>query len=190
MALNSSVKKILIFSNSDYGQANVVLATAYELMLSGLPIEIHIASFQGLKSAIEDTIQLATKKASSRALSQLIFHKLDGRSQFEAAIGPEIDIFEAYDRPVNFVNAAHTILSIDGIMQPWSPEEFASLYTQAKKIWMEVEPDLTVVEPLFTPALTLCNHLGIKWIALAPNTIKDFAIPVQPRLAALWKYPM
>jgi hypothetical protein len=30
----------------------------------------------------------------------------------------------------------------------------------------------------------------LNWMVLAPNTIKDFAIPLQPRLAMLWKYPM
>ncbi|KAH7141968.1 hypothetical protein EDB81DRAFT_948234 [Dactylonectria macrodidyma] len=190
MASTRQTKKILIFTNADYGQANVILATAYELMLSTADIEIHIASSQGLERAIQDTIQLAANKAVGKMPGSLIFHRLHGRSQFEAATGPDVDIFEAYDRPVNFVNAAHTILAIDGIMLPWSPEEFASLYEQSKSILGDVKPDLTVVEPLFTPGLTLCNHIGISWIVLAPNTIKDFAVPLQPRLAPLWKYPI
>ncbi|KAJ3543981.1 hypothetical protein NM208_g3289 [Fusarium decemcellulare] len=183
-------KKILFFTNSDYGQANVILATVYELMRSTSNIEIHIASFQRLRHAIEDTIGLAMDNAVGHAPARLIFHGLEGRSQFEAAIGPDVDLFEAYDRPVTFFNAAHTILKIDGIMQPWSPEEFADLYQQTISVLDDVKPDLTVVEPLFTPALTACNHLGINWIVLSPNTIKDFAIPLQPRLAPLWKYPI
>ncbi|KAF4985988.1 hypothetical protein FDECE_16180 [Fusarium decemcellulare] len=183
-------KKILFFTNSDYGQANVILATVYELMLSTSNIEIHIASFQRLRDAVEDTIGLAMDNAAGHAPARLIFHGLEGRSQFEAAIGPDVDLFEAYDRPVTFFNAAHTILKIDGIMQPWSPKEFSDLYHQTTGVLADVKPDLTVVEPLFTPALTACNHLGINWIVLSPNTIKDFAIPLQPRLAPLWKYPI
>ncbi|KAF7552237.1 hypothetical protein G7Z17_g4454 [Cylindrodendrum hubeiense] len=190
MASTASTKKILIFTNSDYGQANVILATAYELMLSASNIEIHIASTQGLQRAVEDTTRLAATNAVGDASPRLVFRTLEGRSQFEASAGPDVDIFEAYDRPVNFVNAAHTILTIDGIMLPWSPEEFTSLYRQSMSVWDDVKPDLTVVEPLFTPALTLCNHTGVNWIVLAPNTIKDFAIPLQPRLAPLWKYPI
>ncbi|KAF4469860.1 glycosyltransferase family 1 [Fusarium albosuccineum] len=183
-------KKILFFTNSDYGQANVILETVYELMLSTSNIEIHIASFQRLRHAIEDTIGLAMDNAAGHAPAHLVFHGLEGRSQFEAAIGPDVDLFEAYDCPVTFFNAVHTILKIDGIMQPWSPEEFADLYLQTTSVLKDVKPDLTVVEPLFTPALTACNHLSINWIVLSPNTIKDFAIPLQPRLAALWKYPI
>jgi len=183
-------KRILFFTNSDYGQANVVLATIYELMLAVAQAQIHIASFQALQPAVEDTIKLAEEKASGKQSARVVFHRLEGRSQFEAATGPDIDIFEAYDRPVNFINAAHTILSIDGIMQPWSPEEFASLYRQSMGIHNDVKPELTIVEPLFTPASTMCNHVRLNWIVLSPNTIKDFALPLQPRLAPLWKYPM
>ncbi|KAF4943870.1 hypothetical protein FGADI_13106 [Fusarium gaditjirri] len=69
-------------------------------------------------------------------------------------------------------------------------EEFAKLYEQTVHVVEKVEPDLAVVEPLFIQGLTACHHAGVKWIVLSPNTIKDFAIPEQPRLAALWKYPI
>ncbi|KAH7108985.1 hypothetical protein B0J13DRAFT_320538 [Dactylonectria estremocensis] len=183
-------KKILFFTNSDYGQANIVLATVYELMLLTKDVEIHIASYEGLRHAALETNQLALDNSAGTPPLHLVFHRLNGRSQFEAATGPDVDIFKAYDRPPTFVNAARTILCIEGIMQPWSPEEFADLYQQSLDVLKHVEPDLVVVEPLFTPGLTLCNHLGVKWIVLSPNTIKDFAVPMQPRVAALWKYPI
>ncbi|KAJ4857933.1 hypothetical protein T069G_08830 [Trichoderma breve] len=183
-------KTILFFTNSDYGQANVVLAAAYELAILANDVEIHIASFEGLEQAALKTNQLVVDISPCKPSSRLIFHRLHGRSQFEACIGPDVDLFKAYDRPPTFFNAARTILCIEGIMQPWSSEEFVDLYQQSLHILSNVKPDLTVIEPLFTPGLTLCNHLGINWIVLAPNTIKDFAVPLQPRLAALWKYPI
>lgn len=183
-------KTILFFTNSDYGQANVVLAAAYELAILANDVEIHIASFEGLEQAALKTNQLVVDNSPGKQSSRLIFHRLHGRSQFEACIGPDVDLFKAYDRPPTFFNAARTILCIEGIMQPWRSEEFVDLYQQSLYILNNVKPDLTVVEPLFTPGLTLCNHLGINWIVLAPNTIKDFAVPLQPRLAALWRYPM
>jgi hypothetical protein len=36
-------KKIILFTNSEYGQANVALATAYELLLARC--DVHIASY-------------------------------------------------------------------------------------------------------------------------------------------------
>lgn len=185
---STSPKKILFLTNSDYGQANVVLATAYELMLTG-DVQVHIASFEALRRSILATDQLAADK-SGKPPGRLVFHSLVGTSQFDAASRPDVDIFAAYDRPPTTINAARTVLTIEGIMQPWRLEEFVDLYKQTAHVVEQVAPDLTVVEPLFTPGLTLCNHLGLKWIVLSPNTIKDFAVPEQPRLAALWKYPM
>lgn len=73
---------------------------------------------------------------------------------------------------------------------PWEPEEIVDLYTQVVSIIKEVNPDLTIVDPLHLPALTAAYNLKVKWTVLAPNTIKDFAVPCQPYGAALWKYPL
>ncbi|KAF5698761.1 glycosyltransferase family 1 [Fusarium mundagurra] len=186
---STSPKKILFLTNSDYGQANVVLATAYELVLAAEQVQVHIASFEALRPAVLATDQLAAGE-SGRSPGRLIFHTLLGMSQFDAAARPDVDIFAAYDRPPTVINAARTILSIEGIMQPWGLEEFAELYEQTVHVVKQVKPDLTVVEPLFSPGLTVCHHVGVKWIVLSPNTIKDFAVPEQPRLAGLWKYPI
>lgn len=121
-------KKILFFTNSDYGQANVVLAAAYELAILAKDAEIHIASFEGLEQAALGINQLAVDNSAGKLSSRLNFHKLHGRSQFEACIGPDVDLFKAYDRTPTFINAARTILCIEGIMQPWSSEEFVDLY--------------------------------------------------------------
>lgn len=64
------------------------------------------------------------------------------------------------------------------------------LYNQVVDILKEVNPDLTIVDPLYLPALTAVYNLKVKWTVLAPNTIKDFAVPCQPYGAALWKYPL
>lgn len=73
---------------------------------------------------------------------------------------------------------------------PWEPAEIADIYPQVVDIIRAVGADLTVVDPLHVPALTAAFNSGLKWTVLAPNTIKDFAVPLQPRAAALWKYPI
>lgn len=73
---------------------------------------------------------------------------------------------------------------------PWEPEEAVDLYKQVVSIVNEVSADLTVVDPIYLPALTAVHNLKVKWTVLAPNTIKDFAVPCQPYGAALWKYPL
>lgn len=184
-------KKILMFTNSDYGQANVALATAHALMHAAAHVEVHLASFHGLEGAVKETSDFARKTAPGNSAAQpLIFHPLDGISWGPASFRPEVGMAEAYDLTPGLVNSAKNVLVIPAIMLPWRPSEFVAIYREAERVLNQVKPDLTVVDPLFTPGLTLCHHLGINWVVLAPNTVKDFAVPAQPRLAMLWKYPL
>lgn len=73
---------------------------------------------------------------------------------------------------------------------PWEPEELVDIYNQVVNIIEEVNPDLTIVDPLQLAALTAVHKLQMKWTVLAPNTIKDFAASCQPYGAAMWKYPL
>jgi hypothetical protein len=198
-------QKILFIVNSDYGQANVFLATASAIMQTAPDVELHIASFDPLEDAVKETsthtqetkqngkkhIQLQQKGEEGQ---EITFHPIKGISQFEACFRPEVGVQEAYNLTPGLVNSARNILIIPGIMMPWRPNEFMEIYRDCELILDKVRPDITVVDPLFSPGLTLCQDRqrqnGLNWIVLAPNTIKDFAIPLQPRLAMLWKYPM
>ncbi|KEF63704.1 uncharacterized protein A1O9_01682 [Exophiala aquamarina CBS 119918] len=184
-------RRILFFTNSDFGQANVVLASVYAMMHVATDLEIHIASFHPLEGAVRELSDKAVKQNPPKMEQErVIFHGIDGLSQFDAAKRPEVGVLEAYDLTPGLVNSARNILIIPGIMLPWEPHEFGAIYLQAEKILSDVNPDITVVDPLFAPGLTLCQYLDINWIVLAPNTIKDFAVPLQPGLAMLWKYPI
>ncbi|KAK8081026.1 hypothetical protein PG997_008844 [Apiospora hydei] len=52
-----------------------------------------------------------------------------------------------------------------------------------------VKPDVTAVDPAFSPAATACVQTKIKFFILAPNTIKDSSMPFQPWGQAFWRYP-
>lgn len=64
-------------------------------------------------------------------------------------------------------------------MMPWRPDEALTIYSDCELILDKVQPDVTVVDPLFSPGLTQCldgrSRTELNWIVLAPNTIKDFA---------------
>jgi hypothetical protein len=167
-------------------------------------VELHIASFRPLEDAVKETskqAQEARQNGKGPIQQQLkergreiTFHPIKGISQFEASFRPEVGVQEAYNLTPGLINSARNILIIPGIMMPWGPDEFMEIYRNCELILDKVQPDIAVVDPLFSPGLTLCwDHQcrrGLKWTVLAPNTIKDFAIPLQPRLAMLWKYPM
>lgn len=189
----SVLKRLLLFTNSDYGQANVVLATAHALGITSQDVEIHIASFEDLQDGVNNASRFMQAEAARQKLPKpkpFVFHKVEGTSWGPATKRPETAIFDTLELTPGFVNSAKGVSILPAVMVPWSPEEFMEIYWDTQRVFDEVNPDLTIVEPLFTQALTLCHYRGVRWMVLTPNTIKDFAIPLQPKLAALWKYPM
>lgn len=182
-------KKLLFLCNSDYGQANVFLATISALMELGAPVELHIGTFRPMEKMVKETVSRAKKRLASPP--ELVYHPIDGLSQFAAMTRPELGIMETWELPLP--NQGNTIKFLSKFANgaiPWEADEFALLYDQTKGIIERVQPDLTVVDCLFVPGLTLARHLKLRWAVLAPNTIKDFAALQQPNLAGLWKYPM
>ncbi|KAF3764598.1 family 1 glycosyltransferase [Cryphonectria parasitica EP155] len=184
-------KKILFICSSDYGQANVILATSYALMATGAPLEMHVASEHPMKPEVEHTMALADETIKTAAPYKLHFHGITGVSHFEAMSRPQAGVMDAWSLPLpNFSNASVFMGRFSYGAMPWEPEEVVDLYAQTVSIIKEVQPELTVIDPLYLPGLTAAHYLKVKWTVLAPNTIKDFAVPCQPKGAALWKYPV
>jgi hypothetical protein len=72
---------------------------------------------------------------------------------------------------------------------PWTGPEFMAIFNGVVDVAKTVNPHITAVDPAFSPGLTAVRHLGLKYVILSPNTIKDFAMPFQPLGEALWRYP-
>lgn len=131
-------RKILFFTNSDYGQANVVLATIHSLYHMAPSVEIHIASLHPLESSVREAATRAVKigarpgaKVSSAQTpnnDRIFFHAMEGLSQYEAGARPEVGVPEAYDLTPGFINTSKNILIIPGIMQPVSIFIVAEFY--------------------------------------------------------------
>ncbi|KAF5562487.1 UDP-glycosyltransferase 84B2 [Fusarium phyllophilum] len=181
------LKRILLFTNSDLGQANVVLATAHELGLACEDVEIHIASFQDLRSGVDDAsrfMQVTAAQQKKKISRRFVFHEIGGTSWGPATKRPETAIFETLELTPGLINSAKGFAILPAVMIPWSPREFLDSFRETERVFGEVKPDLIIVEPLFTQGLTFCHHRGVRWMVLSPNTIKEFAVPVQPKLAA------
>jgi hypothetical protein len=70
-------KRLLLLTNSDFGQANVVLATAHELGLACQGVEIHIASFQDLRGGVNDAsrfMQAIAAQQKKKIPTPFVFH--------------------------------------------------------------------------------------------------------------------
>ncbi|KAL1869448.1 hypothetical protein VTK73DRAFT_3093 [Phialemonium thermophilum] len=186
-----SSRRILFFTNSDYGQANVVLATIHSLLHQDPAVEIHIASFHELQAAVREASDFAIRTAPDESSRKpVVFHGMAGLTWGPALFRPETGVADANQLKPGLVNSTKAVLTLPAIMLPWTAEEYIEIYSETERVLAEVNPDLTVVEPLFTTALTVCHRRQLRWMVLAPNTVKDFALPLQPRLAMLWKYPL
>ncbi|KAH8886030.1 UDP-Glycosyltransferase/glycogen phosphorylase [Thozetella sp. PMI_491] len=181
--------KILFLCNSDYGQANIYLATIYALLEADASVEVHVGAFGPMEGMVDETNRMIADVLTSRA--KIVFHRIEGDSQFAAMTRPESGIMQSWELPLPSMASTMQFLRIfpNGSV-PWTPEEFAAIYEQIKNIIKEVQADFTVVDCLFAPGLTLAFQLKLRWTILSPNTIKDFAAIHQPYLAGLWKYPV
>ncbi|TEA15892.1 Glycosyltransferase sdnJ [Colletotrichum sidae] len=180
-------RKVLLLTNSEHGQANVFLATSYALLAAAPDTEIHFASFGGIKAAVQSTSDAALE--ANPGATPIRFHQLDGTSVVEALLENPAGLMDVLDmRPGPFTT--HRILPpIARASMPYTGPQIRQNCAEVRRVVEEVRPDLTVVDNLFTPGLTVARELGVEWMILSPNTLKEFAAPLQPRGAYFWKFP-
>ncbi|KAK5658314.1 hypothetical protein OQA88_2290 [Cercophora sp. LCS_1] len=182
-------KRILLLTNSEHGQANVFLATAYALLTADSNIEVHFASFPRIHSSVLATSAHALQAEPSAR--PIIFRPISG-----------IDMVTAWSRPSltaereslaethsTLHHAVRRMLLLLHVTLPWTGPEFHQITNSITDICNTVQPVLTAVDPVFSPGLTVLRHLGARFVVLSPNTIKDFSMPFQPDGEALWRYP-
>ncbi|EXK82796.1 hypothetical protein FOQG_12910 [Fusarium oxysporum f. sp. raphani 54005] len=174
------LKRLLLFTNSDFGQANVVLATAHELGIACEDVEIHIASFQGLRSGVDDAsrfMQTTAAQQKKKTPRPFVFHKIKGTSWGPATKRPETAIFETLELTPGVVNSAKGVAILPAVMIPWSPREFLDMYKETERVFDEVNPDLTIVEPLFTQRRIRLKSLQFRACSALPYPIPWSLIP-------------
>lgn len=80
-------KKILCFVNSDYGQANVFLATAFAIMQMALDVELHIAPFNPLEDAVNETSKRAHEAKQHEMAQNQQKQKVKHRELYSIQLG-------------------------------------------------------------------------------------------------------
>ena len=181
-ASNEPPKKILFLTSSEYGQANVILAVAYELLLLE-QYEIHIASFAPLAKRIPDLNRLASCSNGIPA----VFHTVAGPSAMESLLAK--DEYIGPFRP-GIKGAVDTYrITLPAMATSWDGPEYMVGYESCLKIIREVDPDILVIDPLMSQGLEVCNVLSRNCIVLSPNTFKDILAKQQPVFHNLCRIP-
>jgi hypothetical protein len=185
----SERKSILFLTNSDFGQSNVVLAVAYELLTQN-ELDIHIASWSQLESrtsALSERVQAENPGVSIRPIT---FHALPLYSMFDSWMknnknGNKADL----PHPPGLNGAARLKILAPQVLAAWEPEEHIALYEWCGELTGKVNPSLVVLDPFLGPAHDTCRKLKLNHAILSPCTLASGLIPEEPWLAGFWKYP-
>lgn len=182
-------KRILLLTNSEYGQASVHLAVAHTLAeLYRGDVEVHVASFGPLAELVRSASEYATKQ--NPGALPFVFHRIKGTDMSAAWGRPELRLEEYNGLRPGFFNTPKFLRLLLRLTSPWDGPEFVAIFEAVRALLLHtVKPDVAAVDPAFSPAVTACVHAQVKFCILAPNTIKDFSMPFQPWGQALWKYP-
>jgi hypothetical protein len=184
------MKKVLLATNSEYGQANVFLAAGHALQAADADVQIHFTSFAAIAKDVSSASQYSTQ--CTPGAQPWHFHELDGLSFWNmlAAQDGTDQLGKALDKRVTFFSVLEVLSHIMPLLLPWNEAEFVRIYQSFVRLVDELQPDIIVVDSLFSPALTACRRLELKHLVLSPNTLKDVATALQPWGAMFWKFPV
>ncbi|KAH6838613.1 hypothetical protein B0I37DRAFT_387381 [Chaetomium sp. MPI-CAGE-AT-0009] len=188
-----AIKKVLLAVNSEYGQANVFLAVGHALQALDPETQIHFVSFNEISKDVSSSSEYSVQ--STPGAQPWNFHLLDGPAYMKAIEAHEASqttnrLIDVLAKRPGFFSILEMLTKLSTLLLPWDGPEFVQVYKSFERIVDEIQPDLIVVDSLFGPVTTACNHLNLKHIILSPNTLKDFAAALQPRGAMFWKFPV
>lgn len=163
---------ILFLTNSELGQASVILAVAQEVVLAS-GSRVHLGSFPALAQSVPEDVK---------------FYCLPGRSmkQVFASNGEE---FLPKHRPGLIGTSSGFAKAYSCVLAPWNGSEYALIFDACRHLIQDLEPALVVLDPLFSPAYDAAISLNHRCLVLSPNTFKDHATGSQPGLNSLYKVP-
>lgn len=195
---------LLFFTNPEWGQANVILATIHEFLVTD-DYDVHLASYSSLQPRLDELLSthaaayprplnIASKEdkggIQSRDNSQrpsITFHTIPGISSAEACYRDGIQGLLPHEPGLK--GAVSSYRRLQEFFFRLTGEEYMEQERYARYIIRNVQPAAIIAEQGLAQALDACNELKRPFIILSPNSFKDFEQRFQPRLSLLWKYP-
>jgi hypothetical protein len=176
--------KILLFTNSEYGQCNVFLAVAFELLSRG-SISVHMSSYSPLVPRIKELQNGGF--GSYPDTSNVAFHLLSGPSMHEARLAkfgiPSID----HKPGLRYAPEVYETLAM--LAKTKSGEEYVQGVREMKDVVKEVKPDVIVIAESFVQAMDACIVLGKEYIVMGPGTFREHASNLESLWTKMTKYP-
>ncbi|KAL2069622.1 hypothetical protein VTL71DRAFT_14301 [Oculimacula yallundae] len=175
-------KRILFFTSSEYGQANVILAVASELLILQ-QYEVHIASFEPLRSRIDEL----NKSLSSQDGIHAVFHSIPGPAALDSLLAKN-GFIGPYSPGIRGALKTYKI-TLPAMATTWTEAEYMASYKRSLEIILSVEPNIIVVDPLMSQGLEACNTMSRKRVVLSPNTFLELLRKQQSTFAQFFRIP-
>ncbi|KAI8954681.1 hypothetical protein F4801DRAFT_532616 [Xylaria longipes] len=182
-------KTVLFFTNSDFGQANVVLSSVYELLRQNR-LNTHVASWAPLQPRLESLWQKVQDENPSESIAPITFHNLASFPGFLEFAKKNANRRKAdVPHPPGRRGAERIALLTVRFLSAWGTEAHLALLGWAADLTKQLDPALVVVDPHLVPVHDMARSLKRKYAVLSPCTLAEGLISEQPWLAAYWKYP-
>ncbi|QSZ37360.1 hypothetical protein DSL72_009458 [Monilinia vaccinii-corymbosi] len=181
-------KTVVFLTNSEHGQANVMLATSHALLVEHHDLDIHVVSFGKLRGDVETISKFAAQNSGSR--KAITFHELTKAQPYSKALNDVGFTIDTGISPPGIRGFGGLCQAVEMCMMPWTGPEHLDIYREISEILEEVDPVIIAVDPLFGPGMDAARASGRNHVVLSPNSLKDNFMALQPKGAALWKYPV
>ncbi|KAJ7600414.1 hypothetical protein C8J56DRAFT_1156806 [Mycena floridula] len=190
--MSSNPSKVLLLTLSELGQANSILAILSELLTRD-GLEVHIASFAVLEKHVNKVVS-----QSSNAMSTVKFHPLSGLSYAESLLKKTgVSFGEYMVHPPTSCTDLSVASKYAKFFQVFSDEDHISQIQEMTEIIRQIDPDVIIVDILFTSALDACRALKRRRVVNIPTQSLDFLITTlsgwlwrYPPLASVYSYPL
>ncbi|ROV96997.1 hypothetical protein VSDG_04051 [Cytospora chrysosperma] len=197
-------QSLLFFTNPEWGQANVILATIHEFLVVD-DYDIHLASYASLQPRLHglfsihaeayprplviafSRVQDGFKSGDDAERPSITFHTIPGLSTAEACYRDGIQGLLPHKPGLK--GAVSSYRRLQDFFFHMTGEEYMEQERYAKDIITQVQPAVIIAEQGLSQALDACYELKRPFVILSPNSFKDFEQLLQPRLGVLWKYP-
>ncbi|KAK4450019.1 family 1 glycosyltransferase [Podospora aff. communis PSN243] len=190
--------RVLILTNSELGQANVVFALILGLLEQDPTLDIHISSFQQLQRPLDTFSALTTQSIPSA--KPITFHPLPGRPMFAAMGTDQPDPHKNFLHTSSFSPGLFTTplfirVYLQHLMLCWPAPELSSILTSLLTTLAVLNPDLIICDSLFSPGITASIHHrtlspSTPLAIITPNTPKDFLSHRIPFLRRITTFPV
>ncbi|TFK37197.1 hypothetical protein BDQ12DRAFT_608098 [Crucibulum laeve] len=178
-------RRVLLMTNSEYGQANSIIAIAHALAIQP-NVEVHFASFHDAESRLEE-LRASLQGTDTLGLgSSLSFHDIGGISMKEAIC--QLPDMANYIHGCGFWGALDSYRNLTKTLFGWKPEQYMEAVNGCVNIIKKVNPHAIVIDNLLCQGVDACRQIGKKYISAGPLSLKDITMELQPR--SLLNYPM